>query len=82
MKNLFIAMLMTLGLAGCTERGMASWEAYGSDAHVICYSATEVIYEGRSEGRVFSTDSSDGYQFRDSATGKLTEVSGNCVITY
>lgn len=55
-------------------------KAQGSPATIICYSGGKLIYRGRSTGRVKSPSNSDGYLFKDAKTGKLTEVSGNCVI--
>lgn len=34
-----------------------------------------------STGKVGSEENSDGYYFKDAATGELVEVSGNVVIT-
>ncbi len=78
MKNL---ILCTLFLAACTDTQYASFQALGSRHHVICWSGDTVIYEGISTGRVLSPKDSDGWQFEDEKTGKLVEVSGNCVIT-
>ena len=69
-------------LAGCGAAERAQLFAIGSDATVKCYSGDTVIYSGKSNGKVESPQSSDGYVFMDAATDRLTEVSGNCVITY
>ena len=61
---------------------MGRYEAIGKSAHVICYSGGKVIYDGYSTGKVVSEGSSDGYFFVDLETGRPTEVSGNCVLTY
>jgi hypothetical protein len=39
-----------------------------------------MIYEGRSTGKIKSEAQSDGYYFIEKGSGKLMEVSGNCVI--
>ena len=76
-------MIGGIGLVtGCTDTARSQLGAYGSPAHVVCYSAELVIYDGNSTGKVSSPTNSDGYQFRDRETGKLVEVSGNCVIDY
>jgi hypothetical protein len=78
-----VALALTAILVvGCTDAQQARIGAYGDSATVICYSAEKVIYEGKSTGKVTSPEGSDGYQFKDASTLKLTEVSGNCVITY
>lgn len=69
-------------ITGCTDVERAQISALGDPASVKCWSATEVIFEGRSTGVVTSPEGSDGYRFMDAATGKLVEVSGNCVINY
>ena len=66
----------------CTDAQMAKLGGLGNEASVKCWSGTKVIYEGTSTGKVQSEADSDGYFFKDKATGKLMEVSGNCVITY
>ena len=82
MKKVFAAVILLFVLAGCTDAQRAQLGAYGDPATVKCYSAEAVIYEGRSTGKVSSPESSDGYLFMDASTGRLTEVSGNCVVTY
>lgn len=77
---MFVALLV---LAGCTDAQLGKLTSLGSSAHVLCYSATNVIFDGHSTGRVARSDGgSDGYHFVDKADGKLKEVSGNCVVTY
>ncbi len=81
MKTIGI-LLTVLLLAGCGAAERAQLMAIGSDATVKCYSGTAVIYDGKSNGKVESVQTSDGYVFMDAETKRLTEVSGNCVITY
>ena len=81
MKTIGI-LLTLLVLAGCGAAERAQWKALGSDATVKCWSGDTVIYDGKSKGKVESPQGSDGYRFMDSKTSQLTEVSGNCVITY
>lgn len=81
MKAILIASLVLL--AGCTDAQMGKLSALGGSATVKCWSAENVIYEGKSTGKVARADGgSDGYYFVDSADGLLKEVSGNCVVTY
>ena len=81
MRKIFVIGAL-FALAGCTDATIAQLGAYGDAADIKCYSGTALIYDGRSTGKVESPQGSDGYLFKDAATRKLTEVSGNCVITY
>jgi hypothetical protein len=90
-KELWIAG----GLAGVIVAGVltavfwteSSREQFGQywadeEARVTCYSGGEVVYDGFSTGKVRSEANSDGYNFKDSHTGRLREVSGDCDIDY
>jgi len=81
-KILFAAIIALITLSGCTDRGFAKLQAYGGKATIKCYSGTKLIYEGESTGKISSEENSDGYSFVEKSTGKLVEVSGNCVIRY
>lgn len=79
--NTTIVLLCVLGaLVGCTDAHWASMEALGSPAHVICYSGGQVIYDGKSTGKVSPEEKSDGWLFKDAKTGRLVRLSGDCVI--
>lgn len=73
-------IILGLFLAGCTDTNIASLSAYGKKAHIICYSADEIILDTVSTGRIQSVDHSDGWEFEDSKDGKFVRVSGPCVI--
>ena len=77
-----ILLIINIFFMGCTDAQIAKLGGLGNEASVKCWSGTKVIYEGTSTGKVQSEADSDGYFFKDKATGKLMEVSGNCVITY
>ena len=81
MKRLWV-LLGIIALSGCTDAARGKLSAYGGSAKIKCYSASEVIFEGESTGKVTSEANSDGYYFVDKADGRLKEVSGNCVIEY
>jgi hypothetical protein len=59
---------------------MGKLAAYGKSRSIKCYSGAKMIYEGRSTGKIKSEAQSDGYYFIEKGSGKLMEVSGNCVI--
>lgn len=69
-----------LALVGCTDTDRASISAYGDAASITCYSGGTVVYTGKSSGRVQSTQQSDGWEFKDSVTGKFMRVSGDCIV--
>jgi len=79
---LLLSLSLLLALAGCTDAGWGKITSLGNKAHVTCYSGGKMIYEGASTGKVKSEASSDGYYFKDAKTGKIMEVSGNCIILY
>ena len=85
----FLTVLLCIcliGLSGCssikTQLSKASADFNSKEANVTCYSGGKAIVETRSQGKVFSETDSDGFSFIDRATGKLKEVSGDCVIDY
>ena len=75
-------LMIILSFVSCTDAQRAKIGGLGNEATVKCWSGGQVIYEGMSTGKVQSEADSDGYFFKDKASGKLMEVSGNCVITY
>lgn len=77
MRILLIGMLF---LVGCTDAEFSNITSIGSTAHITCYSGERVIYDGYSTGKVSTVTNSDGWQFKDSSTGKFMRVSGPCVI--
>lgn len=82
-----IVIFLVLGLVGLvvfamfgTDGKMAKWKSYGESRSIECYSGGSLIYKGESTGKIQSERSSDGYYFKEKGSGKLLEVSGNCVI--
>jgi hypothetical protein len=78
-----VLAVMAMMAVGCTDAYMAKWGALGDPATIECYSGEKLIYRGKSTGKTANPEGgSDGYQFMDAKTGWLTEVSGNCIVTY
>ncbi len=77
-----IFALTALFTMSCTDSQISAITAYGDSARIVCHSGGKVIYDGRSTGKIHSEQQSDGYYFRDAATGRLIEVSGECFIDY
>lgn len=80
-RAVFVILLVGL-LSGCTDAQRGKLTSLGNSATIECYSGEKLIFSGKSTGKVSSEDNSDGYYFRDEATDKMMEVSGNCVIIY
>src|SRR5690348_1711339 len=77
-----ILLATVLVFAGCTDAERAKIGGLGNKATVTCYSGGKEVYQGRSTGKVSNEQGSDGYFLRDSARGKLVEVSGQCIVEY
>lgn len=77
-KGLIVVVLLAVG--GCTDAQISGMGSLGSPASVKCYSGGQLIYEGRSTGKVAATSNSDGWEFRDATTGKFVRVSGACLV--
>ncbi|MCG7348818.1 hypothetical protein [Sphingomonas sp. ACRSK] len=69
-------------LAGCTDASWAKVTAIGTPARVTCYSGGEVILDDFSTGKVSSESTSDGIYFNSRTTGRLVEVSADCVVDH
>lgn len=78
MKIVFIAALFAL--VGCTDTTLSSFEALGKPGTINCWSGTQQIYSGRSTGKIMTVTNSDGWEFREAATGDFIRVTGACLI--
>lgn len=76
-----IYLLLFLVITGC-DATIGKITSLGKSAEIICYSGNTIIYNGKSSGKVLSEANSDGYYFKDSESGQMMEVCGNCVIKY
>lgn len=78
-----IAVIVLLGLTGCTEAERARRSARLSDspADVTCRSFGQPFYAGRSTGKV-TYDEGGRVTFVDRANGRLTTIEGECMIVY
>lgn len=74
-------LLLFLIIFGC-DATIGKLASLGKSAEITCYSGNTIIYKGKSSGKVLSEANSDGYYFKDSASGQMMEVCGNCVIKY
>lgn len=84
LKVLLVAALIALSVAttSCTDAEQAKLGGYGDTFKVELVNCDgSVTRSWTSSGKVLSEAGSDGYYFNDATTGKLTEVTGNLIIT-
>ncbi len=76
-------LIGALALAGCSDTQRAGNEVRYSDrpADIRCVSYGQVLFQGRSTGRVRHTRSGR-LQFVDAATGRLNIIDGDCRVVY
>lgn len=77
MKKYIIILVL---LAGCTDADKAHYGSFGSKATITCYSGDIIIFKAESTGKVNSTGSGSGWEFKDNKTNKFVRISGNCII--
>ena len=75
---LFFSLLLTIG---CTDAQKSQMAGYGNKYSVEVLSGGKVVRAYISTGKVANQEKSDGFYFKDSATGRLVEVSGQVIIT-
>lgn len=83
MKKMIAALVLATAMlaTGCTDAATAGLFAIGSQHRVQLYSGGKLVGEWTSTGAVKNENQSDGYFFKDQASGKLICVTGTIVIT-
>lgn len=77
-----LGIVLLISLSGCTSAERSKIGALGENSSVVLYSCDgHVIAEWTSNGTVHNEESSDGYYFTDSKTGRLIRVHGTVVVT-
>ena len=81
--KLILMALLAAALSGCTqsERARLGTKTGDTPADVTCRNYGNVVYQGRSTGKVIY-DEGQRVTFVDAASGRLTTVGGECVIVY
>lgn len=65
---------------GCSDANKAAMSAWGKKHRVMLYSGGVKIGQWTTSGKIENESKSDGYYFRDDATGKVVMVDGDVVI--
>lgn len=82
MKKTILVIAIAIAFTSCTDSTRAKFVALGNSATIELINCDGTItHSWVSTGKVHSSEHSDGYYFKDSATGNLVEVSGNVIIT-
>lgn len=68
-------------LSACTDADMAHACSFGTRAHIEQWSGDSCIHRYTSSGKVSTESKSDGYYFKDSASGRFVRISGTVNIT-
>ena len=78
-----LVLAAATALAGCTDseraRRSATWQDMPAD--ITCRSYGQVIFQGRSTGKV-EYDEGGRISFVDASNGRLTAVEGECLVVY
>jgi len=80
-KILVLVVAVTTVLTSCTDATTSQLGGFGDKHKVEMYSGGELVRTWIATGKVLSTESSDGYYFRDQACDCNVEVSGDVIIT-
>jgi hypothetical protein len=72
--------LLVILVSGCTDARWSKLTQFGGAQEITCYSGGQQIYHGFSTGKVLSEEGSDGYYFEEQGTGKVVEISADCII--
>lgn len=80
--SILISVIALFLVSSCTDAKREKMLMnYGKEFTVEMYSGGQLVRTWTSSGKVSSEAQSDGYYFKDKATGKLVEVAGDVVIT-
>jgi len=82
-KSLLLASLCAIALTttACSDVTKAQLTAWGSAHRITLYAADgTVIKTWDTDGKITSASGSDGYEFKDKATGKLVQCSGTVIV--
>ncbi len=74
------ALCALLVVGGCTDAARARIGSYGDSGEIKCYSAGQLIYEGRSTGKIHANNHFSGFEFKDASTNKFVRIHADCVV--
>lgn len=75
-----ISIALMLVYTGCTNAERAKLGSLGGKHKITLYSGGVAVRTWYSTGYIQNEQHSDGYYFKDDATGKLVSISGQVVI--
>ena len=74
------ALASLMAISGCSDAEVSRNTSLGHEFNVTLYSGGRAVKAWHSTGKVETEEKSDGWFFRDKATGKLVRVSGNVTV--
>ena len=81
-KVLLFAITLCFALTACSDSAWKKATRFGGSYNIQLVNCDgSITHSWVSTGAVNSSKESDGYYFKDRATGTLVEVSGNVIIT-
>jgi hypothetical protein len=74
-------IVLTILCLGCTDAEVSRVIPYGDPQYVRFHSGGVLVGEWTTTGQVLNEGQSDGYVFKDAASGQMVRVSGAVIIT-
>lgn len=81
LATILVIAVPTVLKGGCSDAKFSQFGALNSKHKIEFFSGGKLVKTWVSTGKVLSSETSDGYFFRDSETGINVEVSGDVVIS-
>ena len=78
MKSIWF-LVVVLALSGCTDAARSSFQAYGEEADITCFSGGNIIYADTSTGKVEQLDG-DGITFRSKYGERYVRAFADCIV--
>jgi hypothetical protein len=80
-RMIVIILMATAGVCSCKDATWSQMKSLGSRHRVTLYGCDgKIIHQWIATGNVSNQAQSDGWYFKDEASGKLVEVAGTLVI--
>lgn len=79
--RLIVIASTAIFISACSDAERSAFNALGKKHRVTMYSGGKIVGEWVSSGKIENESNSDGYYFKDDATGKMVTVAGDVTIT-